>query len=79
MEAAVLSEHSRGLALMKSGFYSYLCSGHWKSILLCLTSLHLQDLHLYAEAFFIVYEILSHDLGISHVFIYVILIIVNSQ
>lgn len=37
MDAAVLSEHSHGL----TGFDSYLCRGHWKSILLCLTFLPL--------------------------------------
>ena len=30
MRAAVLSEHSHGLTLMKSGLHSHLCSGHWK-------------------------------------------------
>lgn len=55
MEAAVVSEHSHGLTLIKSGFYSCLCSGHSKFIFLRLTFLCLQDLPLCAEAFFIIY------------------------
>lgn len=73
MEATLPNEHRLWLILIKSEFYFYLCSGRWKSILLCLAFLWVQDLYFYAEAFFIDNEFLSHDLCILHVFIHVIL------
>lgn len=77
MGAAELSERSCGLTFTRSEFYSYLCSGHCKSILSCLTLFHLQDLHLYADVFFIAYSFLSHHLCVLHLSINVILIIVK--
>lgn len=73
METALPNEHRLWLILIKSEFYFYLCSGHWKSVLLCLAFCHPQDLYFYVEAFLIDNEF--QNLYILHVFIHVVLTI----